>query len=132
MQDKKQNLNLNQNVHKLGLDKIYGHYVVPGNPEKLLPLWAFLDPGLVATSLIGFFFFYTQVLTAVLFLPATTYQTAVVMDCVWITMFANATKDGLGITVHNSLVSTWIIVQVTRLLLYIMNENFSLELQFNS
>ena len=54
------------------------------------------------------------------------------MDCVWITMFANVTKDGLGITVHNSLVSTWITVQVTRLLLYIMNENFSLELQFSS
>lgn len=51
------------------------------------------------------------VLTAVLFLPATTYQTAVVMDCVWITMFANVTKDGLGITVHNSLVNTWITVQ---------------------
>ena len=76
--------------------------------------------------------FHTQVLTAVLFLPAITYQTAVVMDCVWITMFANVTKDGLGITVHNSLVSTWITVQVTRFLPYIMNENFSLELQFSS
>lgn len=47
-------------------------------------------------------------------------------------MFANVTKDGLGITVHNSLVSTWITVQVTCLLLYIINENFSLELQFSS
>ena len=47
-------------------------------------------------------------------------------------MFANVTKDGLGITVQNFLVSTWITVQVTRLLLYIINENFSLELQFNS
>ena len=47
-------------------------------------------------------------------------------------MFANVTKDGLGITVHNSLASTWITVQVTRLLLYIMNENFRLELQFSS
>ena len=92
----------------------------------------FLHPGLVATSLIVFYIFYTQVLTAVSFLPAITYQTAVVMDCVWITMFANVTKDGLGITVHNSLVSTWITVQVTRLLLYIMNENFRLELQFSS
>ena len=36
-------------------------------------------------------------------------------------MFANVTKDGLGITVHNSLASTWITVQVTRFLLYIMN-----------
>ena len=43
-------------------------------------------------------------------------------------MFANVTKDGLGITVHNSLASTWITAQVTRFLLY-MNENFSLELQ---
>ena len=47
-------------------------------------------------------------------------------------MFANVIKDGLGITVHNSLVSTWITVQVARFLLYIMNENFSLELQFSS
>lgn len=43
-------------------------------------------------------------------------------------MFANVIKDGLGITVHNSLVSTWITVQVTRLLLLIMNEIFSVEL----
>ena len=32
------NLNLNQKMRQLGLDKIYGHYVVPGNPETLLPL----------------------------------------------------------------------------------------------
>ena len=44
-------------------------------------------------------------------------------------MFANVTKDGLEITAHNSLASTWITAQVTRFLLYIMNENFSLELQ---
>ena len=40
-------------------------------------------------------------------------------------MFANVTKDGLGITVHNSLASTWITVQVTRFLLYIMNVNIA-------
>ena len=38
MQDKKQDLNLNQMLRQLGLDKIYGHYLVPGNPEKLFPL----------------------------------------------------------------------------------------------
>ena len=43
-------------------------------------------------------------------------------------MFANVIKGGLGITVHNSLVNTWITVQVTRLLLYIMNEIFRVEL----
>lgn len=57
MQDKKQNLNLNQMLRQLGLDKIYGQYVVQGNPEKLFPLWAFLDPRLVATSLIFFFIY---------------------------------------------------------------------------
>lgn len=43
-------------------------------------------------------------------------------------MFANVIKGGLGITVHNSPVNTWITVQVTRLLLLIMNEIFSVEL----
>ena len=103
------------------------------NPEKLLPHLSFSRfSSLVAASSFLFYVFHTQVLTAVLFLPAITYQTVVVMDCVWITMFANVTKDGLGITVQNFLVSTWITVQVTRFLLYIMNENFSLELQFSS
>lgn len=60
------------------------------------------------------------------------YQTAVVMGCVWIMMFASVIKGGLGITVHNTLVNTWITVQVTHLLLYIINENFSLELEFSS
>ena len=47
-------------------------------------------------------------------------------------MFASVIKGGLGITVHNTPVNTWITVQVTHLLLYIMNENFSLELKFSS
>ena len=47
-------------------------------------------------------------------------------------MFASVIKGGLGITVHNTLVNTWITVQVTHLLLYIMNENFSLELKLSS
>ena len=97
----------------------------PGNPEKLLPLLAFLNRGLVVTF---FLILHTQVLTAVLFQPAMTCQTAVVMDCVWIMMFANVIKGGLGITVHNSLVNTWITVQVTSLILHIMNEIFSVEL----
>lgn len=126
MQDKKTESEFESNVEPVRVGQNIWALCCPRESWKTTPSLS-LSRSRAGCNFLNFFYiFHTQVLTAALFQPAITYQTAVVMDCVWITMFANVIKDGLGITVHNSLVRTWITVQVTCLLVYIINENFSL------
>ena len=58
---------------------------------------------------------YFQVLTAVLFLLVTMYQTVLAMESVWISMYANVIRDGLEAIVLNTLANDWIIALVSYL-----------------
>ena len=54
-------------------------------------------------------------LTAVLFLLVTMYQTVLAMESVWISMYANVIRDGLEAIVLNTLANDWIIALVSYL-----------------